>query len=144
MKLYPTGNPGAPVAAVLNTSGGGDIIVARPAANLAPNTSYTFEVTAGLQDVTGVGFAPFTSTFTTGTQVSPIDTSIQFEKVALANVPTGQYTAVDDRPRRQALRGRRGGPHLPLEHPGRRHARPDGNAHLAPRRQRRQPAAHRT
>ncbi len=94
VKIYPTGSPGAPVAAVLNTSGGGDIIVARPVANLAPNTSYTFEVTSGLQDVTGAGFAPFTSTFTTGTQVSPVDTSIQFEKVVLANVPTGQYTAV--------------------------------------------------
>ena len=44
--------------------------------------------------MTGVGFAPFTSTFTTGTQVSPIDNSIQFQHVALANVPTGQYTAV--------------------------------------------------
>ncbi len=94
VKLYPTGNPEAPVAVVLNTSGGGDIIVARPEANLAPNTSYTFEVTSGLQDDTGVGFAPFTSTFTTGTQVSPVDTSIQFEHVPLANVPTGQYTAV--------------------------------------------------
>ena len=84
----------APSHAVLNTSGGGDIIVARPVGNLAPNTSYTFEVTGGLQDVTGVGFAPFTSTFTTGTQISPVDTSIQFEKVPLANVPTGQYTAL--------------------------------------------------
>lgn len=94
VKIYPTGNPGAPVDAVLNTSGGGDVIVARPAANLAPNTSYTFEVTSGLLDVSGASFAPFTSTFTTGTQTSPLDTSIQFEKVTLASVPIGQYTSV--------------------------------------------------
>ena len=94
VRIYPTANPGAPVAAVLNTSGGGDIIVARPVSNLAANTSYTFEVTAGLQDDAGVGFTPFTSTFTTGTQTTPLDTSIQFQHVALANVPTGQYTCV--------------------------------------------------
>jgi hypothetical protein len=95
VRIYPTGSPGSPIAAVLNTSGGGDIIVARPESNLLPNTSYTFEVTSGLQDVTGVGFAPFTSTFATGTEVSPVDTSIKFEKVALANVPTGQYPCVE-------------------------------------------------
>jgi hypothetical protein len=93
--IYPTGSPGSPIPAVLNTSGGGDIIVARPTSNLSPNTSYTFQVTAGLQDITGAGFAPFTSTFTTGTQVSPLDTSIKFEKVALANVPTGQYPCLE-------------------------------------------------
>lgn len=94
VRIYPTGSPGSPVAAVLNTSGGGDIIVARPVANLAPNTSYTFEVTAGLEDVTGVGFTPFTSTFTTGTLTVPVDASIQFQKVALSTVPTGQYPCV--------------------------------------------------
>jgi hypothetical protein len=94
VRIYPTGNPGAAVAAVLNTSGGGDIIVARLVSNLAANTSYTFEVTSGLQDDSGVGFTPFTSTFTTGTQTSPVDNSIQFQHVALANVPIGQYPAV--------------------------------------------------
>ena len=94
VKLYPTGSPARrwpscstrPAAATSSSLGRRRIC--------APNTSYTFEVTAGCKDVTGVGFAPFTSTFTTGTQVSPVDTSIQFQKVALANVPTGQYTAV--------------------------------------------------
>jgi hypothetical protein len=94
VKLYPTGNSGGQVPAVLNTSGGGDIIVLRPGSNLAANTSYTFEVTSGLKDLSGAAFVPFTSTFTTGTQVSPTDTSIQYQHVALANVPTGQYTCV--------------------------------------------------
>ena len=94
VKLYPTSNPGAQIPAVLNTSGGGDIIVLRPASNLAANTSYTFEVTSGLKDLSGAAFVPFTSSFTTGTQVSPTDTSIQFQHVALSNVPTGQYTAL--------------------------------------------------
>jgi glucose/arabinose dehydrogenase len=95
VRIYPTGSPGSPIPAVLNTSGGGDIIVARPTSNLLPNTSYTFEVTSGLQDITGAGFAPFTSTFTTGTQVSPLDTTIRFEKVTLTNVPTGQYPCLE-------------------------------------------------
>jgi hypothetical protein len=94
VKLYPTGNPAAQIAAVLNTSGGGDIIVLRPGSNLAANMSYTFEVTSGLKDLSGAAFVPFLSTFTTGTQVSPTDASIQFQHVALTNVPTGQYTCV--------------------------------------------------
>jgi hypothetical protein len=94
VKLYPTGNPAAQVPAVLNTSGGGDIIVLRPGSNLAPNTSYTFEVTSGLKDLSGAAFVPFMSNFTTGIQVSPTDTSIQFQHVALSSVPTGQYTCV--------------------------------------------------
>jgi glucose/arabinose dehydrogenase len=94
VRIYPTGDPGSPVTAVLNTSGGGDIIVARPSSNLLPNTSYTFEVTSGVKDVSGVAFAPFTSTFTTGTLTSPVDTSIQFQRVTLANVPIGQYSSL--------------------------------------------------
>lgn len=82
------------VPAVLNTSGGGDVIVLRPASQLNANTTYTFEVTSGLKDITGVGFVPFTMSFTTGTGTGGTDTSVTFEKVALANAPVKTYTSV--------------------------------------------------
>jgi hypothetical protein len=75
------------VAAVLNTSGGGDVIVLRPASMLDANTTYAFEVTSGLKDISGVGFVPFTMSFMTGTGTGGTDTSGTFEKVALPTAP---------------------------------------------------------
>ena len=57
----------AQVAANLNTSGGGDVIVLQPTALLDANTQYTFIVTSGLEDVFGNPFLPYTMSFTTGT-----------------------------------------------------------------------------
>lgn len=82
------------VPAVLNTSGGGDVIVLRPVYLLDANTSYTFQVTSGLKDITGVGFVPFTISFTTGIGMGGTDTSVTFAKVALPNAPLKSYTSV--------------------------------------------------
>ena len=82
------------VSAVLNTSGGGDVIVLRPVSLLDANTSYTFQVTSGLKDITGVGFVPFMMSFTTGTGMGGTDTSVSFAKVALPNAPVKTYTSV--------------------------------------------------
>jgi hypothetical protein len=82
------------VPAVLNTSGGGDVIVLRPVSLLDANTSYTFQVTNGLKDITNVGFVPFTMSFTTGTGTGGTDTSVTFAKVALPNAPVKTYTSV--------------------------------------------------
>src|SRR5205823_8619912 len=60
--LYRTSDHKA-VAGVINTSGGGDAIVLQPTDFLDKNTSYTFQVTAGLKDTSGATFMPFTSTF---------------------------------------------------------------------------------
>ncbi|MGD9571839.1 MAG: Ig-like domain-containing protein [Thermoleophilia bacterium] len=56
----------AVVPAVVNTSGGGDVIVLQPTVLLTPNRGYRFEVTAELTDESGTPFTPFSSTFTTG------------------------------------------------------------------------------
>lgn len=55
-----------PVPATYSTSGGADTISILPSNPLQPNTNYTVVITENVQDASGVGFVPFTSTFTTG------------------------------------------------------------------------------
>ncbi len=86
--LYRNGD-GQLVPSVLNTSGGGDVIVLRPISQLDADTAYTFVVTSGLQDVSGVAFAPFSMSFTCGAGTGGIDASVAFEKVTLST-PTGK------------------------------------------------------
>jgi len=85
--------PGGPVAASVNTSGGGDVLVLSPEFNLQPNTTYTFNVTSGVKDLTGEAFTPFTSTFTTGTQVG-VTSGFRFSKTGQAAAPVKKYTGV--------------------------------------------------
>jgi hypothetical protein len=82
------------VPSVLNTSGGGDIIVLRPQVDLDANTLYRFEVTSALKDLNGQAFAPFQSTFTTGTSVGAVASVVQFEHVALPIADGSQYTCL--------------------------------------------------
>ncbi len=94
VKVYRTSDRLA-VLSTLNTSGGGDAIVAQPKGLLDPNTSYTFEVTSGLKDTGGAAFMPYLSTFTTGADVqNPTDPSIAFEKVTLSTASGLQYSSV--------------------------------------------------
>ena len=93
VKLYRTADR-APVAANINTSGGGDSITLTPVSLLAENTSYTFEVTDGLRDTGGAAFLPFTMSFTTGTGVTPVDPTVAFEQVALPTTQGSQFTAL--------------------------------------------------
>jgi hypothetical protein len=57
---------GAAVPANAITSGGGDVVNLSPTAPLAANTLYRFSLTAGVRDVAGRAFAPFSAVFTTG------------------------------------------------------------------------------
>ncbi len=57
---------GAAVPANAITSGGGDVVNLSPTAPLAANTTYRFSLTAGVRDVAGRAFAPFSAVFTTG------------------------------------------------------------------------------
>lgn len=93
VKLYRTSDR-APVAANINTSGGGDSITLTPATLLAENTGYTFEVTSGLRDTGGAEFVPFSIAFTTGTGVTPVDSTVAFEKVSLPSTQGSQFTAL--------------------------------------------------
>lgn len=79
VKLYKT-NTGSSVAVNLDTTGGGDAIIAQPTSHLAANTSYTFEVTSGLKDTTGASFKPFKMKFITGSKTSVTPTTIGFKK----------------------------------------------------------------
>jgi len=91
--LYPTGNPGQPVAANVNTTGGYDAIVLDPIGNLEPNTQYTFHVTPQVEDFDGASFAEFFSSFTTGTNVGGSITDVEFEVVPDI-VTGGQFTSL--------------------------------------------------
>jgi regulation of enolase protein 1 (concanavalin A-like superfamily) len=83
------------VAATLNTSGGGDVIVLQPTAPLAGNTQYRFTVTDGLKDLSGASFIPFTSSFTTGTGGGGGPTPFNFTKVSLGTTATGfDFTSI--------------------------------------------------
>jgi hypothetical protein len=84
------------VAAHVNTSGGGDVIVLQPSVVLEANTQYRFDVTSGLKDVTGAAFAPFTSTFTTGSTVSGggVSTGAAFSQTALPTATGKSFTSV--------------------------------------------------
>ncbi len=82
------------VPAVLNTSGGGDVIVLDPVDLLDANTSYTFVVTSGLKDISGVSFIPYQMSFTTGTTSGGSDASIRFEKLVQSSAPARNYTCV--------------------------------------------------
>ncbi|WP_051935669.1 NPCBM/NEW2 domain-containing protein [Deinococcus sp. YIM 77859] len=85
---------GAPVAASLNTSGGGDVVVLKPKTSLKSNTAYTFEITAALKDTRGTSFLPFRSSFVTGSPTTS-GTNVAFEQVSLPTVPSKPYTAVE-------------------------------------------------
>ena len=95
------------IPAELNTSGGGDVIVLQPTAPLDANTTFRFEVNENLKDVSGAPFLPWTSMFTTGSTRSAGGVgSVAFEQGRpLHRDRQVSSRSVDDRPRRQALRG---------------------------------------
>ena len=86
---------GGIVPANVNTSGGGDVIVLQPTVLLDANTTYRFEVTNGLKDLSGAAFAPFTSRFTTGASGGGGSTSgAAFEKVPLPTAGGRDFTSI--------------------------------------------------
>jgi glucose/arabinose dehydrogenase len=85
----------AQVPANLNTSGGGDSIVLTPTVVLDALTQYTFVVTSGVRDTAGTPFAPYSSTFTTGTRTgNTLDPSVQFAQVQQPAAAGFKYTGV--------------------------------------------------
>jgi len=84
----------AVVAAVVNTSGGGDSIVLQPANTLLPNTQYPFSVSSGVADTKGVSFTPYTFNFTTGNTQTQPDPSIAFVPQDLPSASGTSFTGV--------------------------------------------------
>ncbi|MDG4831521.1 Ig-like domain-containing protein [Solwaraspora sp. WMMD1047] len=62
---------GAAVDANVITSGGGDVVNLSPTAPLQPATRYRLTLTAGVRDIAGRAFSPYTMVFSTGTVVGP-------------------------------------------------------------------------
>ncbi|WP_424950761.1 NPCBM/NEW2 domain-containing protein [Deinococcus sp.] len=85
---------GTQVAAQLNTSGGGDVVVLQPAAALKPNTVYDFKITGALKDTSGLSFLPTSRSFVTGSATTS-GNGVAFEQVAQSGVPNNPYTAVE-------------------------------------------------
>ncbi|HEV2293447.1 MAG TPA: choice-of-anchor D domain-containing protein [Tepidisphaeraceae bacterium] len=93
VKLYRTSD-GVDIPATRNTSAAGDALVLQPGAPLAANTTYTFAVTAGLEDTSGQPFFPYTATFTTGTTVGSGDSGVSFDKVGLPTAMNQSFSGV--------------------------------------------------
>jgi len=73
------------VSANVNTTGGGDAIVLTPLVLLDRNTTYVFNVTAGVKDDNGRTFTPYTAKFTTGTAGGVSNPDIRFDQVQMTN-----------------------------------------------------------
>jgi hypothetical protein len=82
---------GAAVPVNVITSGGGDVVNASPRAPLAAQTLYRLDVTAGVTDVEGNAFAPYSMVFTTG--AAPGGGGPAFTKVTSGAV-AADYTSV--------------------------------------------------
>jgi Bacterial Ig-like domain (group 2)/Bacterial Ig-like domain len=84
---------GTKVPATLNTSGGSDVVVLKPKAQLKENTQYDFVINDKLRDDTGLRFLPIKRGFMTG--LAPKASAVAFEQVALSSVPPSPYTSVE-------------------------------------------------
>ena len=92
--VYLTENAtGVLVSAKVNGTGGGDAITLVPAAPLKLATTYRFTITAGVKDLGGFSFVPYSSTFTTTSTSSSGTTAAQFDKINLPNA-VGQHSSL--------------------------------------------------
>lgn len=93
--VYLTRNTdGSTVPALPNTTGGGDAIILQPQSPLTANTSYTFTITAGVKDVNGDTFTPFTSMFTTGSSSGTGNSTVSFQEISLTTAQSNAFTCV--------------------------------------------------
>jgi len=73
------------VAGHYNTDAAGGTISFTPSAQLATNTKYTIQTTAGLKDPDGNPYAPFTASFTTGASSLP-PPPVKFTPTTLSDI----------------------------------------------------------
>ena len=83
---------GAIVPSHVNGTGGGDGITLVPV-KLNLNTTYKFNITKGVKDLSGASFVPFTSTFTTGSMLTTSIKEVSFDKIELPNA-TGRHSSL--------------------------------------------------
>lgn len=84
---------GTVVASNVNGTGGGDAITLAPSAPLRLGTSYNFNITSGVKDLTGASFIPYSSTFTTGSGSSGQLLNARFVKINLPNA-VGRHSSL--------------------------------------------------
>lgn len=94
VSLYAT-NGFSQVQGNLNTSGGGDTIIFKPAQALEANTDYTL-VLDGVTDANGTEFVPYTTSFTTGTQVDVQEAQHSLSVVAERDMAISLMISPDD------------------------------------------------
>ena len=94
VRLYRTGDHHN-VAAVVNTSGGGDSIVLKPIDPLELNTDYTFEVTPDVKDTGGASFRSYIAHFTTAASTNFVSLPISFDKISLPTAEGSMFTCVE-------------------------------------------------
>lgn len=73
--------PSGQVTGTYNSDASGGTAAFTPSANLEVNTTYTVNVTTGLKSVAGESFAPFSSTFKTGSSPPPLS-PFAFRRIA--------------------------------------------------------------
>ncbi|MEJ7681271.1 MAG: Ig-like domain-containing protein [Segetibacter sp.] len=93
--VYLTENAtGALVPSHVNGTGGGDAITLVPASSLKLNTTYKFNITSGVKDLSGASFIPYFSTFTTkSAPTTDNNSTIKFSKINLPNA-TGRHSSL--------------------------------------------------
>lgn len=84
----------APVTGGGVTSGGGDTVSFEPGVSLDGNTLYRFDITAGVKDVSGRSFMPFSSVFTTSNGSGPGVANVAFDAVDSGAAKGDSYSSV--------------------------------------------------
>ncbi len=96
VRLIKSGN--GQVNATINSTAGGDAITLVPNGGLDAFSTYTFEVTSGVKDVSGQAMIPFSVTFTTGAQSSTGSGNlggVNFNRFVQTASQGKQYTSLD-------------------------------------------------
>lgn len=84
---------GTIVPANVNGTGGGDAITLVPTTKLKLNTSYQFNISSNVKDLTGIAFVPYASTFTTTATPTGEMSSVSFTQVKMPAI-TGKHSSL--------------------------------------------------
>ncbi|MEO6219720.1 MAG: DNRLRE domain-containing protein, partial [Ginsengibacter sp.] len=84
---------GTVVASNVNGTGGGDAITLVPSVPLKLSTTYNFNITDVVKDLSGASFIPYASNFITGSGSSGGLANVRFDKIALPNT-TGRHSSL--------------------------------------------------
>jgi len=98
--------PGGQVTGQYNTDAAGGTASFTPGAPLAVNTQYSVNITTALKDANGNSFAPFSSTFTTGSAPPPLS---PYSFTRTASTPLGKPTVLAIGPDGKLYAGTAGG-----------------------------------